>query len=187
MIGISLLVGCKSYTCRFPTEINSVAHGCKNEAKAKIDSVTGKSLKMKADCNVTERPGEVNFNGRWCWYMPQFNAYVDGSCSGKDIVIACNPNNRADISVPTLTHEMAHYWLMTSYGIRGHDTRFDNSFIDWKYSRDVTGMGYFTDEESLKESIKILYQNMKIGETLPMTYYDDKTKEKLHIDFIKIK
>jgi len=138
LIMISLMTGCMSYKTVFPTEINSIANGCKNEAQAKIQS-TGKGLKMKSDCYVTERPGAANINGVWCWYDARWKTYIGGLCNGASIQIGCNPNNRADINSPILTHEMAHYWLMTNFKNSKHDPIYDNMFVNWKMSRDVTG------------------------------------------------
>ena len=139
IIAISLLTGCATkYQTVFPAPINSVSYGCMNQSKAILES-TGKSLKVCSDCYVTEHPGENNVGGLWAWYVPACNGYVTGTCSGNRIEIACNPRNLADICVPALTHEMAHYWLITNYGDWTHNPIYDRYFLNWKLSREVQG------------------------------------------------
>ena len=128
------ITGCFSPRCYFPPEIANIAHGCRNEARAKINS-TGASLQEKVDCRVVLHPATHNFGGEWCWYQPELNAYVGGTFTSQSIQIACNPNNRADIGVEFLTHEMAHYWIVSNMNDWGHNARYDRFFKNWAASR----------------------------------------------------
>jgi hypothetical protein len=162
---LSLLIlcsGCAHYTCKFPAEIDAVAHGCKNEAQAKIQA-KGSSLKMKSDCSVTEIPSDKNYNGMWCWYDPTWKMYVGGLCGGSWIQIGCNPNNRADIHSPSLTHEMGHYWLMTNFGDYTHNPKYDNDFNNWRGSREVIGSSFDVNKAEYGKLYSLTYTN-KFGE-----------------------
>jgi len=141
IITVMLLTGCTSYNCVFPTEINSVAHGCRNDAQAKIQR-HGVSLKTKSDCRVFLVPATININGMWCWKDVRWpDCYVGGLCGsgGANIQIGCNPNNRADIHVPSLTHEMGHHWLMSNLNDYTHNPTYDSDFDNWRGARQITG------------------------------------------------
>jgi hypothetical protein len=187
ILSVSLLIlfsGCTTYKCTFPTEINSVAHGCKNDAQAKIQSVSS-SLKMKSDCSVTEMPGDRNYSGMWCWYDPTWKMYVGGLCNGNgQIWIGCNPNNRADIHVPSLTHEMGHYWLMTNFGDFTHNPKYDRLFDNWQHAREVTGSGFWTTN-SVNDAIKKQSEVAGYGKPFSVNYID-KFGVETHVDLIKL-
>lgn len=169
ILSLSLLFifsGCASYKNTFPAEISSVANGCKNDSKVKIQS-KGKSLSVKADCRVSEVAGTKNYNGTWCWYDARWNAYVGGTCSGSFIQIGCNPKNKADVNPAILTHEMAHHWLISNYNNYKHDIIYDNLFINWKLSRDVAG------------------SSVEFGKTYSGIYTNE-LGEVTHVDFVRL-
>jgi len=57
--------------------------------------------------------------------------YIEGV-----IKIAADPRT-GTVSSDQLTHEFAHYWLNTNYGITTHPAKYDSAFANWAYARSM--------------------------------------------------
>lgn len=160
----------------FPSDIAATCHGCKNEAESLIES-KGRNLKERWDCKVFKMNGQKKFSGVWAWYDEGWKMYVCGLCDGGRIWIAVNPNNTQDLHGPTLTHEFAHYWLMSNFGDDSHNPEFDDVIFNWKHARDVTGWTV--------NRVKELYDSSPEGTVIPVTV--EKDGRRVHYDFIVIR
>ena len=127
-----LLAGCATTDkFDFPSDIASLCHHARNQAKACIEA-KGMPLPVEKPCRVVKRVGQVKIGGTWAWYEPAFNMQpVGGTCSGKEIQIASDPATGA-VHFPFLQHEMAHYWLIGNYQDWGHAAKYKGCFANWK-------------------------------------------------------
>lgn len=164
---------------KFPSDIAATCHGCKNDAKRLIES-KGRKLKERWNCRVHKMMGEKKFSGVWAWKDKDSGMYICGSCGGSQIWIAVNPNNTQDLHGPTLTHEFAHYWLMSNFGDYSHNPLLDDVIFNWKHAREVTGWSTATTN-----SIKELYDASPEGTVIPFS--TEKDGKRIHYDFIVIK
>lgn len=154
---VILLSGCASSSINIPSEISGVAYGCKNEAKAKIQSV-GAALSEKGSCTVKLVEGTQCFSGVWCWYNQILKMYVSGSCNSMTLQIAHAPGQPTAVHTQTFTHEWAHWYLINNYGDLTHNPKYDNLFYNWQAGRST---------DSIKRTTSVvLYDNAEL------THYD---------------
>lgn len=160
-----MLTGCSTpFRYNFPSDISALCYGCRNDAKAKIQA-TGTPLSEKVGVQVIKHPGAKNISGIWAWYYQPLNVWVYGMCNGTTIDVSCNPVTGLDVSPAVLTHEMAHYWLMSNYNDRTHGTKYDALFINWRMSREAIGFSV--------EGVYINYNNLKQGQTMAIDVFAD--------------
>jgi len=172
------LAGCvllpdKSPTRRFPEHIKNECYGALNYAEEIIKRVGAHSIKPKP-VSVELVTGQKNY-GRLGWgfryYHPGFpNGYIDalGICdfNGRRVLVGANPNNRHDINIGTLRHEMAHHWLISNgYVDMHHYPVYDKYFDGWSDSRRVTGLSQDSDQDYEAIHFNIEYK----GEIISVT------------------
>jgi len=113
---------------------------CQRELEHMRAVLSSKGLKLK-DADLT-----VIFH-KDSWYVAepswkgggaQVNALTHGN--GKTIECSCREiGNAGTIHVGSLSHEMAHHWLITN-GLGGnHDPKFDDVVPGWREARQFIG------------------------------------------------
>lgn len=130
------LFGVSKPNLSYPSIIRDQCEATFESARNKING-RGYSLPKVASCKVVLCRGEKKFNGKWAGQIE--GNWAHGYYDGSKVVIYCNPENKAEISVGTLEHEFAHYWLVNNMGNWTHDRLFDDLFSGWRDSRRITG------------------------------------------------
>lgn len=128
---------------KFPTTPPEVAGQCQRQMDAAKQAIIncGTPLKYTIQAKVTTHKGEQNFDGVWGW---RYGAgYVGGLTSYGDITVGCNPNTGGEISDGVLFHEFGHYWLMSNYGIKNHDPKYDSVF-NWSWIDKMSTVAHIT-------------------------------------------
>ena len=123
----------------FPKDIRDECYRAKGSAKVCLEALnTSMSFDKNYRCVVAKIDGTKRFGQYWAWYdNKNWNMYVLGMCYGNLIKVACDPNNRQNVSYEVLKHEFGHHWLMLRYNDGGHDSTFSPCFMNWRSPKSI--------------------------------------------------